>query len=173
MTQVEHCRRLVEQQQTGALGQRPSQRCPRLLAAGQRREPPGREGFDVDLAHRLADGDADVDPVTLSGAADDDGAVQLTWTVPDDFPTGAATVTLSGTQSDRQASADFTVVAADDDGTPGEDDDAGADGDADGAGGGGDGPLPDTGLASAAALTLGALLVGALGLALVTRRRFG
>jgi hypothetical protein len=55
MPQVERRRRLVEQQHRCALSQHPGQRRPRLLAAGQRRELPGREPGRLGQPHGLDD----------------------------------------------------------------------------------------------------------------------
>ena len=151
--------------------------------------------FDVRVPLEFVSADelaeaAEVDPVTVSGSTDADGAVSLDWTVPADFATGAATVTLRGASSDLSASAEFTITSA---GTGGDDgdenggDDNGGDesGDAggsdDGTDGGaasgsddgnGDGDLPDTGTDSFVILLAGlALLAGGIAVALYDRRR--
>ncbi|PZF81470.1 HtaA domain-containing protein [Jiangella anatolica] len=120
---------------------------------------------------------AQAEPVTVTGTTDADGAVTLEWTVPADSPVGAATVTLTGADSERTASAPFNVVAAapgGDDGGSGEDGgDAG--GSADGTDGGaedGDGDLPDTGTDPLVILVAGLmLLAGGIAVALYDRRR--
>ncbi|WP_203416733.1 HtaA domain-containing protein [Jiangella ureilytica] len=127
---------------------------------------------------------AEADPVTVTGTTSADGTVALEWTVPADSPVGPATVTLRGAESERSASAEFTVTAAPSGDDDGSDDGAedGGDENGDAPGGGengsddgtddGDGGLPDTG--SDPPLILGAgvlLLAGGLAVALYDRRR--
>nr|WP_246400976.1 HtaA domain-containing protein [Jiangella mangrovi] len=126
---------------------------------------------------------AQADPVTVTGTTSADGSVELEWTVPADSPVGPATVTLRGAESERSASAEFTVAAAStgDDGSESGDDDgvdeSGADdgGDDVGSDNGtedGDGPLPDTGTDPLFVLGVGVLLLaGGIAVALYDRRR--
>lgn len=113
--------------------------------------------------------------VELDGTVDADGTVALDWTVPADFALGTATVTVSGTTSQRVANTQFVIIDGDDSGgeNGGNGDHNGTDagnagGTASGADAGGT-PLPDTGGAPWWLAAVAVLLLLSGGVALATR----